>query len=422
MSIGTTRALLSGLHQKPVFLSPSYPAEALAQDMLALARLDYDQQMAAVPRRQDELLAVFGFDGGAPQQRKPFAFADGMAFIPIHGVLLNRFAYSFGFVTGYDFIRAQMRAAEADPDVKSIVFDVNSPGGMVAGCQELSADITKASKPTLAVVDANSFSAAYWLTSAADKIALTPSGQVGSIGAVVMHASFAKALEADGVEITFIYAGQHKVDGNPYEVLPDSVKAEIQSVVDAAYDQFCAGVAANRDLPVQAIRDTEARVYSAEAALELKLVDAVQPAGEAVMTWTNELSGSDSNTESDIMADANNQPNANDAVNAERTRIQGILGHAEAVGREALAQTLALTTDLSVEAAAAILATAEKKQAAPAQAPAPAPNAFRQTMDNSEHPNVGDGGAGGAGAQQPANRLLASLDSIGFKRENETTH
>jgi capsid assembly protease len=381
--------------------------------------MDYDQQMAAAPRRQDEMLAAFGFDS-QPQQRKPFAFADGMAFIPVHGVLLNRFAYSLGFVTGYDFIRAQMRAAEADPDVKSIVFDVNSPGGMVAGCQELSADIAKAGKPTLAVVDANSLSAAYWLTSAADKIALTPSGQVGSIGAVVMHASFAKALEADGVEITFIYAGQHKVDGNPYEVLPDSVKAEIQSVVDAAYDQFCAGVAANRDLPAQAIRDTEARVYSAEAALEMKLVDAVQPAGEAVMAWTNELSGSGSNTESDIMADANNQPN--EAVTTERQRIQGILGHAEAVGREALAQTLALTTDLSVDAAAAILATAEKKAAAPVQAPAPAPNAFRQAMDGSEHPNVGDGGAGGAGAQQPANRLLASLDDIGFKRENETTH
>lgn len=86
---------------------------------------------------------------------KPFAYAGGVAVVPIYGLLLNRFPGSIGMATGYDFIRGQLRAALADPDVSHIVFDIHSGGGMAAGCEELAQEIyrSREAKPSLAVVD-----------------------------------------------------------------------------------------------------------------------------------------------------------------------------------------------------------------------------------------------------------------------------
>jgi len=411
MSVQTAMSALGRMNGRPAYLSPAYPTTDLARDLLALANADYDREIQQMPRRQTELLAAFGFGPSETQEQKSFAYSDGLAFIPVHGVLLNRYAYSWGYVTGYDFIRQQLRAASADPDVKAIVFDVNSPGGMAAGCLELSTEIAAAEKPTMAVVDAQACSAAYWLASATDKVVLTPSGHAGSIGCVVVHASYAGMLKDAGVEITFVFAGQHKVDGNPYEVLSDSVKADIQKSVDAAYGQFVAGVAANRDMTEQAVRDTEARVYDAEEALSAGLVDAVQPAGDAVMAWINELSGSDGGAENEIMTEQTQAVNPSEIISADRARINSILSCEEASGREALARHFALETDMSAEAARTALALAPK-----AQAPAPvAASPFENAMDRTGSPNVGAGGSPDqSGTQEPGNRLLASLANLGF--------
>ncbi|PZP55979.1 MAG: S49 family peptidase, partial [Delftia acidovorans] len=116
---------------------------------------------------------------------KPFAFSGGFAIIPIHGSLINRYGgYYHGYVTGYNFIRSQMNAALADPDVEAIIFDVNSNGGEAAGCFELANEIfaSRAVKPSFSVVDSNAYSAAYALGSAATKMAVIPSGGAGSIG------------------------------------------------------------------------------------------------------------------------------------------------------------------------------------------------------------------------------------------------
>ena len=57
--------------------------------------------------------------------------------IPITGSLVNRFSGAWGSVTGYDYIRMAFDAANIDPSISSIAFDVNSPGGQVHGCFEL---------------------------------------------------------------------------------------------------------------------------------------------------------------------------------------------------------------------------------------------------------------------------------------------
>jgi capsid assembly protease len=400
----------------------------LASDLRMLASADQEQAEAAYMARRAELVMAYGM---APaEQRKPFAFSSGIAIIPVHGTLINRFGYSWGFVTGYNFVRQQTAMAAQDPDVLGIIYDVNSYGGEAAGCFECSEDMRSLAKgkPTLAVVDSNSYSAGYALAAAADLITLTPSGGVGSIGVVAMHVSYEKLLEEAGVKVTFIHSGAHKVDGNPYEDLSAEVKADIQKSVDTSREAFVSLVAKMRDMDPKVVRDTEARTYRAADALSLGLIDAVATPQAAVSAFLGELSGSTSQPrkKEDAMSDGTKPGATNsatpeelatarsEAAKAERTRVSGIQTCEEAKGREALASHLAFNTSMSVEDAKAMLAAAPKG-AAEAK---PEGGAFKEAMDSGAHPNVGaDTGAPGADAHADAgvNGILLAARAAGVR-------
>jgi signal peptide peptidase SppA len=393
---------------------------SLASDLRALATANMEAAQAAFMDRRNELVAAYGFNPA--EQRKPFAFSNGVAIIPVHGTLINRFAYSWGYVTGYNFIRQQTALAGQDPDVTAIVFDINSYGGEAAGCFECAADIKSLAngKPTMASVDSNAYSGGYAIASGAGRISLTPSGGVGSIGVVVTHVSYEKMLDEAGIKVSFIHAGKHKVDGNPYEDLSDDVRADIQKGVDATYDQFVSLVQAGRKSKMsdKAIRATEARIYRAEDALSLGLIDAIAAPSEAMRAFMGELSGSNPQPrkKEDAMSDAAKPGDTKaaqeemakaqaDAAKAERARVSGIQSCDEAKGREALASHLAFNTDMTVDAAKAILAAAPKADAAAHKAG----EGFQAAMNAGQHPNVGaDGGQGGDDGTKP-NRVATLL-------------
>lgn len=404
MSNHIAHAALSRMNLREVAVSPVYTG--LASDLHQLATANTETANKATLDRRAELCSAFGVS--ADQQAKPFAFAAGLAIIPVSGTLINRFGGSYGYVTGYNFIRSQALAAQADPDVLGIVFDLNSYGGEAAGCFECSMDLAGITKPTLGIIDSNCYSACYAIGSAMDRLVATPSAGVGSIGVVMMHVDMSKALADAGYTVTFIYSGDHKVDGNPYQALPDDVKANLQANVDARRQEFAELVATNRGLDLKAVLDTEARSYRAEEALSLGLIDAIESPSVAVQAFLDGLSGSTSPKRKDQPMSEKSTPGSDDqaqahataaaeARTAERARISGIQTCEEAKGRESLASHLALNTELSVDAAKAILA-ASPTAAAAAPAPAPAQNAFKAAMDASAHPNVGADAADGSGA------------------------
>lgn len=98
--------------------------------------LPEDMTEESMMAMRDTLCQTYGY--ASSDHGKPFAFAEGTAIIPVHGSLINRFGgYYHGYATGYQFIRSQRAKAMVDPDVKRIIYDVNSPGGEAAGCFEL---------------------------------------------------------------------------------------------------------------------------------------------------------------------------------------------------------------------------------------------------------------------------------------------
>lgn len=205
---------------------------------------------------------------------------DGVAHIDVRGELVAEngggVSPSSGF-TGYDAIGAAWGFAQRDPNVRGIMVDINSPGGEVTDLMELAARMMadRGKKPTRAIIRGVGASAAYAIACACDEITVQDLGYAGSIGVITMHADFSGQLEQAGIKVTLIHAGAHKADGNPFEALPDDVRASIQSDIDHAYGRFVAHVATARGLSDEAVRATEARVFRGEEAVNAGLADKV---------------------------------------------------------------------------------------------------------------------------------------------------
>jgi signal peptide peptidase SppA len=210
-----------------------------------------------------------------------FAFdpATGIARIPIEGELVHRFGHlePFSGMTGYDAIKMKVAEAAADPAVKGILLDIDSPGGEVYGCAACAEAIfeARAAKPIWAVANELATSAAYFLASAAHNVFVPETADLGSIGVVMMHVDMSAALKQEGLNVTLIHAGAHKVDGNPFQPLPAAVREEFERGVLAVYDVFVAAVARNRGLREAAVRGTEAQIYMGADAVKAGLADGV---------------------------------------------------------------------------------------------------------------------------------------------------
>lgn len=412
MSNNIAMAVASRLSNKPMLVTSS---EAMQAALTRLAAEDRTPMELEADVRES-LCAAYGFDSST--QDKPFAFQGGVAVIPVHGTLINRFGRSYGYVTGYNFIRAQRDAAFADPDVMAVVYDINSPGGEAAGCFELADEsfALRGIKPTVAVVDSDCYSAAYAFASTADKVVVTPTGGAGSIGVYTMHVDMSKMLEDWGLKMTIVHAGAHKVDGHPFGELPDDVKEDMQASVNKTYDKFVASVARNRDLPEKAVRDTEARCYNADDALALGLIDGVASPQEAIRDFLSGPGDLSDNTEEPKMSEAEKA----EARKAERDRVSAITRSEHAKGREEFAEHLAYETDMTAEQATALLSKAPKA-AAPQSTPESATTEnnprFLAAMDRSAHPEVGSDPADGnqdenlSDDQKAVNGLLTAFQA-----------
>lgn len=213
---------------------------------------------------------------------RPRATREGkIAVIPVHGVIMQRAnmmsEYSGG--TSTDMLKAQISEAVNDQAVKSIVLDVDSPGGSVYGVQEISDFIYSArqSKHITAVANSMAASAGYWIASSASEFVVTPGGDVGSIGVYTAHQDQSALENSMGVKTTLISAGKKKVEGNPYEPLSDEAKAAIQARVDEYYGVFVKAVARNRGVNADAVRNGfgEGALVSARTALAGGMVDRI---------------------------------------------------------------------------------------------------------------------------------------------------
>lgn len=399
-------------NSEPVLIDPMAHAHIDVCAAQASKILERIEAAADEPRMDDGDGFWFSPDDWRAQYR-PYVVKDGVLQIPVKGILLNNFAWNIGnWATGYEYIWRAFDRGQRDPEVRGVALVCDTPGGVVAGNFEL-VDKMHAypnRKPLMGVASESAYSAGYSIISVADpgQVVVSRTGGVGSIGVVTMHFDVSKAMEQLGWNATYIHAGKHKVDGNPYEALPDDVKARIQARIDDLYGIFVKTVARNRGLEEQAVRDTEALTYSAPDALSVGLADKIGPFDDALADFSASLNP---NVGDETMADTFSQADIDAAVatatanhaaelaaarsdgaTAERARINDILASDVGKDRPKAALSAALKTGMDLETATAFLAELPKESAAVTETSttnAGAPQGMLDAaMDNTDNPNI----------------------------------
>lgn len=204
-----------------------------------------------------------------------FILTGDVARVPVLGTLTTEPRYYYSLFSGgqtvYGDIIEGIRAAEADPDVKSIVLEVNSGGGTVAGFHEAATTIAATTKPITAEVTDIAASAAFGLAAATDGITVnSPMAQVGSVGAIMTQ---------------FTDTGVIKIRSSnaPLKQADASTKAghaALQKELDELEGHFFAIIAEGRRVTVKTVARDFGRgaMVGAAAALEAGMIDAIREA------------------------------------------------------------------------------------------------------------------------------------------------
>ncbi|QXY89898.1 S49 family peptidase [Wolbachia endosymbiont of Diaphorina citri] len=233
-----------------------------------------------VERRSFELLSLYNSKQPIFKNLKHFHInPKGIAIIRIYGVLTKK-TEAFDHIldmTSYENIHEEIESALEDKSIETILLDIDSPGGEVNGVFDLADFIYSArgKKRIIAIANDDAYSAAYAIASSAEKVFVSRTSGVGSIGVIASHIDQSRFDEKQGIKYTTIFAGSRKNDLNPHEQMTSESLESLQKEVDRLYEMFVQLIARNRNLSIQAIKSTEAGLYFGEKAVEIGLADGV---------------------------------------------------------------------------------------------------------------------------------------------------
>lgn len=393
--------LASMFSDKPVLVAPGQEGWLASCITTLQAKIDNvgAEQMKEWAKAGDK--DWWGEAGSFKAMLRPYNVEDGTLTVNVRGMLMHNFPYAaFGLATGYDYIVKAFERGMEDPEVERIAMMVESGGGMVAGAFDATDKLyaMRGKKPMVGFANEFAYSAAFSLISAMDEIVLPRTGGVGSVGVVTSHVNKKAALDKAGLEVTFMYAGKHKVDGNPYEALGEDAKNRMQARIDALYNIFVSTVARNLGIEESAVRGTEALTLSADEAVAIGFATRIAPIDEAIAALGGSQAAGVETMSQATTQKPETQPSAGadqasldaaraeghkEGAQAERERIQGILGSEQAKDRAGLANHIAMNTDMTVEAATAILSASPAEVAtAAATTEQPAASHFAAAMAN----------------------------------------
>lgn len=201
-------------------------------------------------------MEAFSFSKDTPlKNTRSVSIRDGTAIVSVKGPITaqdNLFSFFFGG-TPLDVFVKDFQKALYDDDVKAILLDVDSPGGVAIGPCEVADMIynARSKKPIWAYIGRLGCSAAYWLASAADKVIANRSAVVGSIG-VVTAIPVQEKPDSEGYRTVEIVSS-NAVNKRPDPRTPDGM-AEIRRELDSLEAEFIGAVSKYRNVSPDTVR------------------------------------------------------------------------------------------------------------------------------------------------------------------------
>ena len=204
------------------------------------------------------------------------SLSGNVALIPIHGVILGTEDSESIFesaTTSLDTVEL-IEKADKNPNIKAIIFEIDSPGGSAVASEEIANAVKKTNKTTVAWIREVGASGAYWVASSSNHIVANRASITGSIGVIGSYLEFPGLLEKYNVTYRRLVAGKYKDIGSPYKEMTEEEKAIFQQTLDSIRDYFVTEVAKNRNLNKKDVdKIANGLFYLGTQAKELGLVD-----------------------------------------------------------------------------------------------------------------------------------------------------
>ena len=169
-----------------------------------------------------------------------------------------------------------IKDAKEQEDIKAIVIEVDSFGGIPAAAEEINLIVKNADKPIIAYIRNAGLSAAYWAISGADRIFSLSTSQVGSIAITSSYTDDVKNNEKNGHTFNDLSTGEFKNTFNPNKSLTEKEKKLIMDDLQLTHNIFVETVASNRNLDINNVKKiANGWAYTGNEALSLGLVDEI---------------------------------------------------------------------------------------------------------------------------------------------------
>lgn len=266
----------------------------ITPDGMSLILEIFDRRLSG-ERLTDEEIAIRLQEVGARDNSGPdLNIQNGVGILPIYGPIFGKanLMTKLSGATSMEAFRSDLQMMVENPQVKSILLDIDSPGGTSDMISEAGGEIFAAreEKPVYAIANSLSGSAAYWLMSQATKAYSSPSGSVGSIGAFTVHEDQSVADANAGRKYTFVSAGKYKTEGNSHLPLTQEGREYRQELIDDLYGEFVDAVAQGRNVTADDVVANygQGRMLMPKKALEVGMVDGIMEYNELLGNLTAE--------------------------------------------------------------------------------------------------------------------------------------
>ncbi|MCK5829537.1 MAG: signal peptide peptidase SppA [Methylococcales bacterium] len=144
-----------------------------------------------------------------------------------------------------------LRDAVKDEKTKGVILNINSPGGSPVQSAYVYAEIRRLKEkhpdlPIYAVVSDMCASGGYYIAAAADKIYVSESSMIGSIGVLMNGFGFVNAMEKFGIDRRLLIAGKHKALMDPFSPMKQEETVHMQALLNEVHQQFITAVRTGR--------------------------------------------------------------------------------------------------------------------------------------------------------------------------------
>ena len=235
-----------------------------------------------------------GHHGGGPRLDEvtveDHSGSDKIAVIPIEGIISSRMADRGGF-NMVDIVKAQLKRADKDDDVKGVILRVDSPGGEVLASDDIANLLREfqedSGKPIVVSMGSLAASGGYYVAAPCEWIVANELTITGSIGVIMHGYNYRGLMDKIGLRPDVYKSGKFKdmLSGDRLQAdIPAEERAMVQKLIDETYSKFKSVVGEGRKAANDMNKDGRAlvndwasyadgRVFSGKEAKELGFVD-----------------------------------------------------------------------------------------------------------------------------------------------------